>query len=146
MKFILFIFSTFFGFAYWNITTPTTTQTYTIIDTQDVLKESVARGAEVYADFCMQCHMAEGEGVPNSFPPLAKSDWIKNKRKASIQAIKYGLKGEITVNGKTYNNIMTPMGLEDEEIADVMNYIMNNWGNTQKNIVTPAEVAKVKKS
>ncbi|GAB1856933.1 hypothetical protein MHTCC0001_17690 [Flavobacteriaceae bacterium MHTCC 0001] len=112
---------------------------------QDKLTESISRGSEVYTDFCVNCHMANGEGVEGTFPPLANSDYLKNKRAASIRGIKYGQKGEIEVNGKTYNGFMMPMGLDDEEIADVMNYINNSWGNSNKNIVTVEEVEKVKK-
>lgn len=116
------------------------------IEIQDAkLLESKARGKEIYADFCMQCHLPDGKGSPNVFPPLAGSDWLINKRTESIYSIKYGLNGPIEVNGKTYNSAMTSLGLEDEEIADVMNYIMNSWGNTQEKIVTVEEVTKVKK-
>jgi mono/diheme cytochrome c family protein len=62
---------------------------------------------------------------------------------ASIRAIKYGLQGEVTVNGETYNNIMTPLGLDDKEVADVMNYILNSWGNEAEAMITEAEVAEV---
>ncbi|MBG6128954.1 mono/diheme cytochrome c family protein [Aquimarina sp. EL_43] len=119
---------------------------YTVSKTQDAkLLESIARGNEIYTDFCMQCHLPDGKGSPNVFPPLAGSDWLTNKRQESIYSIKYGLRGPIKVNGKTYNSAMTSLGLEDEEIADVMNYIMNSWGNTQKKMVTVEEVAGVKK-
>ncbi|MFL1896859.1 c-type cytochrome [Aquimarina sp. 2-A2] len=109
------------------------------------LEESMVAGEEIYLDFCMQCHLADGKGVPNAFPPLAGSDWLSSKRKESIHAIKFGLNGEIKVNDVIYNSAMTPLGLEDEEIADVMNYIMNSWGNTQETMVTPEEVAAIKK-
>ena len=66
------------------------------------LQASIQRGAIVYEDFCMQCHMPDGKGVEKAFPPLANSDYLMNKRKESIKAIKYGLTGEITVNGKKY--------------------------------------------
>ncbi|WP_235016342.1 cytochrome c [Aquimarina sp. AU474] len=125
-----------------------TNANYTMLvldDRQDELSQSMARGEEVYTDFCMQCHLPDGKGTPNVFPPLAGSDWLVNKRKESIHSIKYGLNGPIEVNGKTYNSAMTSLGLEDEEIADVMNYIMNSWGNTQKTIVTIEEVTDIKK-
>lgn len=109
------------------------------------MKESMERGNEIYTDFCITCHLPKGEGVPYTFPPLAKSDYLMEKRESSIRAIKYGLQGEITVNGVTYNNAMASMGLEDEEVADVMNYISNSWGNTSDTIVTVEEVAEVKK-
>ncbi len=117
-----------------------------IVDIQDVeLSQSIARGKEIYNEFCMQCHLPDGKGTPNVFPPLAGSDWLVNKRKESIHSIKYGLNGPIEVNGKPYNSAMTSLGLEDEEIADVMNYIMNSWGNTQKKMVTLEEVSSIKK-
>tara|TARA_R110000796_G_scaffold21226_1_gene62588 strand:+ start:9954 stop:10358 length:405 start_codon:yes stop_codon:yes gene_type:complete len=105
------------------------------------LEESISRGADIYSDFCINCHMANGEGVEKTFPPLAKSDFLLNKREESIRGVKYGQQGYILVNGVTYNNIMPPMGLEDEEIADVMNYILNSWGNKSDSIVTPEEVS-----
>ncbi|GLB50326.1 cytochrome c family protein [Neptunitalea lumnitzerae] len=67
----------------------------------------------------------------------------EEKRTASIQAIKDDLKGEIIVNGKTYLNMMMPMGLLDKEVADVMNYISNSWSNTNTNMVTVDDVVKV---
>jgi mono/diheme cytochrome c family protein len=109
------------------------------------LKQSMERGNEIYTDFCVTCHLQKGEGVPYTFPPLAKSDYLMANRKNSIKAIKYGLQGEITVNGVTYNSAMAGLGLEDEEVADVMNYISNSWGNTSKSIVTVEEVASIKK-
>lgn len=109
------------------------------------LKESMVRGAVVYEDFCMNCHMPNGEGVPNAFPPLAHADYLMNKRHASIKAVKYGLSGEITVNGATYNSTMTALGLSDNEIADVMNYVLNSWGNANGKIVTPSEVSKIER-
>ena len=73
------------------------------------------------------------------------SDFLMNYRTQSIRIVKYGRQGEIVVNGKTYNNLMEPLGLEDDEIADVMNYIMNSWENTQDKMVTPEEVTAVEK-
>jgi len=110
------------------------------------LSKSMERGKDIYMDFCIQCHLPDGKGTPKVFPPLAKSDWLTDKRKESIQSVKFGLNGPIKVNGTSYNSAMTPLGLEDEEIADVMNYIMNNWGNKQIKMVTTEEVAAIKKS
>lgn len=112
---------------------------------QDPLVESMERGAEIYSDFCIRCHRRKGQGMGKSFPPLAGSDYLMNNRLESIRSVKFGQQGEIIVNGKTYNNVMAPMGLEDDEVADVMNYIMNSWGNIQDSIVTVEEVAAVKK-
>lgn len=107
------------------------------------LKESIKRGSEIYSDFCVNCHMGNGEGVPYSFPPLVASDFLIKNRVASIHAVKFGLQGEIIVNGITYNNSMTSFGLEDDEIADVMNFVMNSWGNKQTKMVTIEEVQAI---
>ncbi|WP_396603264.1 c-type cytochrome [Algibacter sp. R77976] len=111
----------------------------------DPLKESITRGSEIYTDFCMNCHLPNGEGIENTFPPLAKSDYLMKNREKSIRGIKYGQSGEIIVNGVTYNSTMVAPGLSDDEVADVMNYITNSWGNKNENIVTEEEVSKIKK-
>ena len=45
------------------------------------LKESMERGKEIYADFCVTCHLDSGEGVPYTFPPLANSDYLLQQGK-----------------------------------------------------------------
>tara|TARA_B110001450_G_scaffold210875_1_gene202261 strand:- start:80 stop:484 length:405 start_codon:yes stop_codon:yes gene_type:complete len=109
------------------------------------LKQSILDGEDIYQDFCLQCHLDNGKGVENAFPPLAKSDYLQNNIEASIRGIKYGLRGEITVNGNTYNGVMVNQGLDEEEVADVMNYILNSWGNKVENQITVAQVLEVKK-
>ena len=100
-------------------------------------------GKEIYTDFCIQCHGANGKGDGAKFPPLAGSDWLTKKRKQSIHAVKFGQNGEIVVNNTKFNNTMPSMGLSNQEIADVMNYIMTSWGNKQKKKVTEKEVEGV---
>ena len=109
------------------------------------LKQSILDGEEIYKDFCLQCHLDNGKGVENAFPPLAKSDYLQNNIEASIRGVKYGLLGEITVNGKTYNGVMVNQGLDEEVIADVMNYILNSWGNKAEGQITVAQVLEVQK-
>lgn len=112
---------------------------------QNELQISIQKGSDLYLDFCIRCHLADGKGVEKSFPPLANADYLIEERTESIKAVKYGQSGEITVNGITYNNVMAPMGLSDQEVADVMNYVMNSWGNKQQIMVTKKEVAAVEK-
>lgn len=107
------------------------------------LQKSIVRGAVVYEDFCMQCHLPDGIGVPNAFPPLDNSDYLMKKRSESIRAIKFGLSGEITVNGQKYNDSMAALGLTDYEVADVMNYITNSWNNQNNKMITVEEVSKI---
>ncbi len=109
----------------------------------DPLKASISRGKEIYTDFCVTCHLATGKGVKNTYPPLAQSDYLMNNRQQSIRGVKYGQRGEMVVNGVTYNNTMMPLGLTDEEVADVMNYVYNSWGNKNESMVTVEEVAGI---
>lgn len=107
--------------------------------------ESYKRGKEIYSDFCLNCHLADGKGIAGSFPPLDGSNWLTEKRKESISAVKHGLKGPIEVNGEQYNSVMADLGLTDKEVADVMNYINNSWSNNIKEPVTEEEVAAIEK-
>lgn len=110
---------------------------------QDALQASMEKGKALYSDFCVNCHMENGAGVPFTFPPLANSDYLMEKREASIRALKYGLQGAISVNGENYNGYMAPLGLEDAEVADIMNYITNSWGNTNETLFTQEEVTGI---
>jgi mono/diheme cytochrome c family protein len=107
------------------------------------LQESIADGALIYDEFCVQCHLGKGEGVSGINPPLAKSDYLFDDIDRSISNIKYGLSGPIIVNDEEYNGVMLNNGLDDEEIADVMNYILNSWGNKSDEIITKERVAKI---
>ncbi len=119
------------------------TQAQKEVEKKSSFAKSIEEGQFIYEDFCMNCHLTNGEGVAKTFPPLAKSDYLMNKRELSIKAIKFGQKGEIVVNGVKYNNVMAPLGLTDQEIADVMNYITTSWGNINKKMVTKAEVSAI---
>ena len=100
-------------------------------------------GKEIYDDFCIQCHGANGKGDGKNFPPLDGSDWLSKKRSQSIHAVKFGQSGQISVNKIKYNNNMPAMGLSNVEVADVMNYIMNSWSNKQMKKVSVEEVEKI---
>lgn len=107
------------------------------------LEQSIADGKEIYQDFCLQCHLDTGKGVSGVFPPLAQSDYLLNNLDLSIKGIKYGMSGPITVNGEEYNGVMQNQGLDDVEIADLMNYVINSWGNKSKEVITPERVASI---
>ncbi|MBR63726.1 MAG: cytochrome C [Flavobacteriaceae bacterium] len=107
--------------------------------------DSYMRGQMLYVDFCVRCHLPDGTGETGLIPPLANADFLQDIQ-ATVQSIKYGIHGPITVNGVIYNNTMAPMGLENDEIADVTNYILNSWGNTADMIVTEAYVRGIKET
>jgi len=91
-------------------------------------------GKQVYMNTCFACHQAEGQGIPNAFPPLAKSDYLNADVNRAIGIVLNGKTGEITVNGKKYNSVMTRQTLTEEEVADVMTYVYNSWGNNKTNV------------
>ena len=107
--------------------------------------DSYMRGQMLYVDYCVRCHLPDGTGETGLIPPLANADFLQDIQ-ATVQSIKYGIHGPITVNGVIYNNTMAPMGLENDEIADVTNYILNSWGNTADVIVTEAYVRGIKET
>lgn len=110
---------------------------------QNDLESSIKRGSNIYASNCIACHMDTGEGMAGVFPPLKGSDYLKDKKKV-IQAMLNGLQGEIVVNGKKYNSAMPASGLNNKEIADVLTYVNNTWGNKNPRI-TEQEVAALRK-
>jgi mono/diheme cytochrome c family protein len=110
-------------------------------------KDVMKKGEKVYNEYCKTCHQADGKGTPKVFPPLAGSDYLKKMdKKHIIQSVIFGLSGKITVNGVEYNNVMAPIPAtyKDEDIAAVITYVYNSWGNKGPT-VTPAEVTAIKK-
>lgn len=109
------------------------------------LTKSIANGKNVYANNCMNCHMEDGKGLEGAFPPLAKSDYLKRAPKDLISVILKGQSGELKVNGVVYNGVMPAQDyLSDEEIADVLNYINNSWGNKNIKPILPSQVKQLR--
>jgi nitrite reductase (NO-forming)/hydroxylamine reductase len=108
--------------------------------------ETMKRGQAAYAKGgCIGCHQPTGMGVPPVFPPLAGSEWVAKSTSIAIRNILHGMQGPITVKGVTYNSAMPAVTtLSDKEVADVVTYVSNSWGNTGPT-VTEAEVAAIKK-
>lgn len=110
----------------------------------DELAKSIERGKLVYSENCITCHMGTGEGVTATFPPLAKADYLMQTPENAIKAVKFGLIGKIKVNGVDYDNMMPNPGLGNDEIADVLNYVRNSWGNSSdKKMITEKMVEEV---
>lgn len=107
------------------------------------LQESMKRGEELYISNCVSCHMKNGQGLAKVFPPLAGSDYMQADQTRAIRQVLYGAKGEMVVNGITYNGEMSGFDLGDESVADLMNYIQNSWGNEAK-MVKPEDVKEAR--
>jgi mono/diheme cytochrome c family protein/heme/copper-type cytochrome/quinol oxidase subunit 4 len=127
-----------------------TTSTTTNLMAQADLEWDTALGEKTYTN-CVACHQPNGQGVPNAFPPQAAHAAeiynVAGGRTYMIHTVLWGLQGEIKVDGKTYNGIMTPWSalLDDEQIASVLNYVSTSWGNDALledfTPITPEEVA-----
>jgi len=87
------------------------------------------RGKDLYVRNCFICHQLNGQGIPGIYPPLAKSDLVEKNLERAIKAVVEGISGPIVVLGKKYNGAMPPVAINDEAVADVFTYVLNNWGN-----------------
>jgi nitrite reductase (NO-forming) len=109
------------------------------------VEQQIEAGKLLFAGTCSTCHQANGEGLANVFPPLAKSDYFAADPKRLARAIVHGVSGKIKVNNADYNSVMPPMSqLTDDEIANISTYVLNSWGNPGGR-VTSAEVANLRK-
>ena len=107
-------------------------------------KAQMERGLKVYESSCLGCHQADGVGVPSLKPPLTKTKWVLGDKKQLITITLSGMQEPIEVNGETYANPMpAQVHLSDQDIADVLTYIRNSFGNKASS-VTAGEVAKVR--
>jgi len=118
---------------------------FNFLQQEKTFEKSISDGKMIYEDFCIQCHLDNGEGIEKVYPPLNNSDYLLENIDKSIYSIKFGLKGKIIINGIKYNGVMINQGLENEEIADVMNYITNSWDNNLNIQITEKRVSKLKK-
>lgn len=109
-------------------------------------------GQRVYAN-CAACHQADGAGdASKAVPPLAGSDWVlADGPNRIIRVVLGGLKGKLVVKGQDYGTAEmlawlksadNPAGLTPEEIAAVLSYVRNSWGN-KAGIVSPDQVKAV---
>jgi len=106
--------------------------------------EQMKAGVLLFSGTCSVCHQPNGAGLPNVFPPLASSDYLMADKHRSVEIVLNGLTGALTVNGLQFNSVMPPMSqLTDDEIANILTYVRNSWGN-QGEAVTTEEVAKLR--
>lgn len=106
--------------------------------------ERIERGQRVYNNACAACHQVSGLGVASAFPPLAGSDYLNADKARAIGVVADGLSGPIEVNGKPYNSTMPSLNLSDEDLANALTYVYNNWKNAGYE-VKPADVAAARK-
>ena len=108
------------------------------------LKERIEFGKQLYSRTCTACHQVNGQGLLNAFPPLANSDYLNEDVNRAIDIVISGKTGKITVNGVDYDGIMTKQTVSNEDIANILTYVYNSWGNN-KTEVTPLMVKNIRK-
>lgn len=105
-----------------------------IQDIEDLTARQYAvHGKTIYDNLCANCHQIDGTGLGRLIPPLAESDYMQEDIGRTVRLIKYGIEGEMTVNGIVYNQPMPPNPhLTSMEIAQIATYIYNVWGNENR--------------
>ncbi len=89
-------------------------------------------GKVLYENYCANCHQSDGTGLGKLIPPLRGSDYMLEDVGRTVSVIKYGLKGEITVNGNQYNQPMPANpNLTNMEISQIVTYLYNIWGSNE---------------
>ena len=119
----------------------------------EALMKLYPKGGKVFTTICKTCHGNDGEGVQSLAPPLNRSNWVTGNPDHLGRIVLYGLTGPVDVNGKLYkapeiNGDMPGIGgsdeFNDEDIAQLLSFIRNAWGNKASNVNT-ADVQKIRK-
>jgi mono/diheme cytochrome c family protein len=118
----------------------------TLIISKDAGPAFMADGRAVYKQYCLACHQLRGEGVANLNPPLRNSEYVTGDKTRLISILLKGSNEGLDVDGNTYSNSMPPQQfLSDQQIADVLSYSRNSFGNKADEI-TPEDVKKLRSS
>lgn len=106
----------------------------------------IEQGEAVYGQYCVACHQTDGNGMSGAFPPLSQTKWVEGDKAELIGIILNGMQGPITVKGEEYNNVMASHDfLSDEDIAAVLTYVRQSFGNSASEVAV-AEVAEARKA
>jgi mono/diheme cytochrome c family protein len=101
--------------------------------------EKIELGRRLFTSICAACHQPTGQGLPNVFPPLAGSDFLNADKNRAIKIVINGRQGELIVNRRKFNNSMPQFPLGDNDIANVLTFVYNSFGNAGLE-VQPEEV------
>lgn len=111
----------------------------------EVDEKDVSEGQTLYMQHCAPCHLPDGKGVKDLFPPLADTEWVTGNKSRLIQVMLKGLSVPIEVRGTTYEQEMPAFAyLSDEEIADILTYVRNSFGNNARAVI-PGEIHEERK-
>jgi nitrite reductase (NO-forming) len=129
---LLFVLALISGSTYAmldNSKSTTTNKSTISIPDEDPAAAKYPNGAKIYKAKCVACHQLTGEGVPGAFPPLKNSDYLFADTKRAVKQVLNGSNEPMIVNGVTY---VIPMPFQvdtQQDAVDVINYILNAWGN-----------------
>ena len=122
----------------------TSTKSATSAASNAALQASITRGKTVYDTYCLVCHQSNGSGVPSMNPPLIKTSWVLGSKTVLIEQVLKGSSNKVEIDGEKFHGVMpAQVQLTDEQIADVLTFVRNSFGN-KASIVTPAEVKAVR--
>ena len=101
---------------------------------QDDAAAKFPKGAKIYAEKCVVCHQVTGEGIPGAFPPLKNSDYLLADKKRAVKQVLNGSNEAMVVNGITYTVPMPFQVNTHEDAVEVINYVLNAFGNNSGTI------------
>lgn len=106
----------------------------------------LAQGKQVYTQYCLSCHQADGGGVQNINPPLIKTTYVLGDKARLTNILVHGFAEKVAINGETYNNVMPAHDfLTDAQMAAVLTYVRNSFGN-KASAISVAEVKTIRAS
>ncbi|MBL7858031.1 MAG: cytochrome c [Cyclobacteriaceae bacterium] len=98
-------------------------------------RQYYVQGQLLYEQHCSNCHQKDGSGLGLLYPPLNHSDYMDQNFEKVICMMKYGIKGELVINGKSYNKEMPGvLSLSDLEVTEIATYIYNTWSHQKDSI------------
>lgn len=104
------------------------------------------QGEQLYLKNCSNCHQKDGKGLGRLYPPLNSSDYMEKKIEDVLCLIRFGKKGELIVNGISFNKPMPGVPtLTDLEIAEIATYIYNSWSH-ERGLIEVKGVTKILQS
>jgi mono/diheme cytochrome c family protein len=106
-------------------------------------EEKIELGRRLFMSICAACHQTTGLGIPNTFPPLAGSDYLNADKNRAIKTVINGRQGEVIVNSRKFNNSMPSFPLSNDDIANALTFVYNSFGNSGLE-VSPEEVEKLR--
>jgi mono/diheme cytochrome c family protein len=102
-------------------------------------------GRDLYMKACIECHQADGRGVPQTFPPLRGSEWVKGDRDSMLRIILGGLSGPVEISGQKFNGVMPGHShVSDEEIAAIASFVRFAFGELKEPPVAAADVKAIR--